>query len=74
MAERRTGMKIKDFAKRMADHGTKPRIRVFKDADEDMMLLVYEGRPDNIDEEIGKLKLNTFTVLGKHSKLSVVMI
>ena len=58
-------MKVKDFAKHMADHGTKPRIRVYKYTDNDMMLRVYEGRPGNMDEEVGKLKVDTFTVLGK---------
>ena len=58
-------MKVKDFAKCMNDHGTKPRIRVFKADEHEMLRWVYEGRPDNIDEEIGKLKLNTFTALGK---------
>lgn len=58
-------MKVKDFTKHMNDCGTKPRITVYKYTDNDMMLRVYEGRPGNMDEEVGKLKLNTFTVLGK---------
>lgn len=58
-------MKVKDFAKRMNNHGTKSRIRVLKYTDDDMMLLVYDGRPDNMDGEVGKLKVNTFTARGE---------
>ena len=58
-------MKVKDFSKRMNDHGTHSRIRVFKYTDEDMMLLVYDGRPKNMDGEVGKLNVNTFTVRGE---------
>ena len=28
-------------------------------------LLVYEGHPENADDEIKSLKVNSFTVLGK---------
>ena len=57
-------MKIKAITKMMNDYGTNPRAKIIKHC-EDCAILVYEGHPDNIDEEIGNLKLNSFTVLGK---------
>lgn len=57
-------MKVSALTKMMNDYGTKPRIRVLKHT-EDCTLLVYEGNPNNTDEEVAKLKVNSFTVLGK---------
>lgn len=56
-------MKVKALTNMMNDHGTNPRIKVLKHAD-DCLLLVFEGKPQNMDEEIKKLKVNSFTVLG----------
>ncbi len=56
-------MKIKVFAKMMNDHGTKPRVRIMKHTD-DAAILVYEGDPRNMDEEIQGMRVNSFTVLG----------
>lgn len=56
-------MKVGAFARLMNDHGTKPRIKVFKH-NSDHSLLFYEGKPDNLDEEVAKLKVNSFTALG----------
>lgn len=58
-------MKVKDFVDHMNDHGTKPRIRVLVEHDDDMMLLVFEGRPVYLDAETLKLKINSFTILGE---------
>ena len=57
-------MKIKELANCMNDQGTKPRIRVIAHRTE-YSELVYEGRPDSIDKELGACKVNSFTVLGK---------
>ena len=48
----------------MNDFGTKPRVKVVKHS-EDYALLAYEGKPDNIDDEVAELKVNSFTVLAK---------
>ena len=56
-------MKVKAFAKMMNDHGTKPHIKVMYH-NGDHTLLAYEGKPDNIDEEVADMKVNSFTVLG----------
>ncbi len=56
-------MKVKALASLMNDHGTNPRVMVFKSAG-DARILVYEGKPQNIDEESGNLKVNSFTVCG----------
>lgn len=56
-------MKIKELANLMNDYGTKPRIRIMKH-EKEATLLIYEGRPDNIDKAVGQLKVNSFTVLG----------
>ena len=57
-------MKVVNLTKLMADHGTKPRVKIIKHMG-GYGLLVYEGRPDGIDTETGKLKINSFLVLGK---------
>ena len=56
-------MKVKALASMMNDYGTKPRIKVMKHTG-DASILVFEGRPQNMDEETEKLKVNSFTVLG----------
>ena len=48
----------------MNDRGTNPRIKVMK-CMKGYTLLVYEGHPENADDEIKSLKVNSFTVLGK---------
>ena len=62
--EERTEMKVNELTKLMNDHGTRPRIKVLKHMN-DCTLLVFEGKPQNMGEEIEKLKVNSFTVLGK---------
>lgn len=57
-------MKVKDFVKLINDHGTKPRIQVFLHSS-DFSMLVYEGKPDNFNNEFGMHKVNSFTALGK---------
>lgn len=57
-------MKVIALTKLMNDYGTRPRIKVLKHTS-DYALLVYEGKPDSIDEESAALKVNSFTVLGK---------
>ena len=47
----------------MNNRGTRPRIKVYK-WKKDCVVLSYEGRPDNVGDEAGKLKVNSFTVLG----------
>lgn len=56
-------MKIRVFAKLMNDYGTNPRVKVVKHTD-GAVILVYEGDPRNMDEEIQDMKVNSFTVLG----------
>lgn len=56
-------MKVKQLAKLINDHGTKPRIKVIKHY-AGLTFLAYEGKPDNIDKEVSELKVNSFTVLG----------
>lgn len=55
-------MKVSALTKKMNDYGTKPRIRVLRHT-EDCTMLVYEGNPNNTDEEVAKLNVNSFTVL-----------
>ena len=57
-------MKVSEFAKKMNDRGTNPRVKVLK-YEGNYNLLVFEGSPDNMSDEVAKLKVNTFTVLGK---------
>ena len=57
-------MKVKDFARLMNNQGTCPRIKVFSH-DEDCALLVYEGKPESIDEAVSEKKVNSFTVVGR---------
>ena len=57
-------MKVKDFSKLMADMGTKPRMKVIKHGD-GFGQLIYEGRRDGFDQDVGNLKINSFIVLGK---------
>lgn len=57
-------MKIKEFAHRMNDHGTKPRVKIWKCKTEWGTLLIYEGRPDEIPADIGNMKINSFVVSG----------
>ena len=56
-------MKVKDIANHMNDYGTRPRIQVYE-RHHDYSRLVYEGSPYKISEEIGSLKVNSFTVRG----------
>ena len=56
-------MKVKVLTNMMNDYGTKPRVKIIKHCN-DYSLLVYEGKPENIDEETSGLKVNSFTVLG----------
>ena len=56
-------MKIRDIANHMNDYGTKPRIQVYK-RENDYSHLIYEWSPYKISEEIGSLKVNSFTVRG----------
>lgn len=57
-------MKIKSLARLMNDHGTRPRVKILDHRD-GYSVLVYEGNPSNIDNEMAELKVNSFTVLGK---------
>ena len=58
-------MKIKDFCKRMNNHGTYPRIWVYKrDTIIGDCILIYEGNPYGVPAEIGKMPINSFTVMG----------
>ena len=60
-------MKIKEMVRLMSDHGTNPRVKIVQhtlDGMSDYALLAYEGRPDGMNDEIAKLKINSFTVLG----------
>ena len=57
-------MKIKALTRLMNDHGTRPRINVL-DQRVGCSVLIYEGNPNNISDEIAELKVNSFTVLGK---------
>lgn len=56
-------MKISALAKLMNDYGTKPRIKVIKHLD-GAGLVIYEGNPRNIEDEVAAMKVNSFTVLG----------
>ena len=56
-------MKVMDLTKRMNDYGTRPRINVLKH-ETDRAILIYEGAPGKISDEIGQLKVNSFTVRG----------
>ena len=56
-------MKIKDIAKHMNDHGTRPRIQVYESR-YDYSRLIYEGSPYKVSEEIAAKKINSFTVRG----------
>ena len=56
-------MKVRVFTRLMNDHGTAPRVRVINHTD-DAAILVYEGDPRNMDEEIQGMRVNSFTVLG----------
>lgn len=55
-------MKVKALVSMMNDYGTKPRIKVMKHTG-DASILVFEGKPQNIDDETEKLKVNSFTAL-----------
>jgi len=57
-------MKVNALTGLMNDFGTRPRIKVLKHTN-DCTLLVFEGKPQNMGEEIEKLKVNSFTVLGE---------
>lgn len=57
-------MKIKALTDLMNDHGTNPRIRVMMHM-QGATILFYEGSIKTMDEETQRLKVNTFTVLGK---------
>lgn len=52
------------LTRHMNDYGTKPRIRVLKRNDSGY-LLIFEGSIYPVDDEIGKLKVNSFTVIGR---------
>ena len=56
-------MKIRAFTRLINDHGTKPRVRVMKHTD-DAAILIYEGDPRNMDEEVQDMSINSFTALG----------
>ena len=56
-------MKVKEFIKHMNDQGTNPRIKVYE-THFDYNLLIYEGRPYEIREEIADKNVNGFTVRG----------
>ena len=58
-------MKVKDLTKKMLDGGTKPRVKVMKYIGDGMNMLVYEGKPQNIDKQTADLKVNSFVVLGE---------
>jgi len=57
-------MKVADLTKRMNDFGTNPHVCVLE-YKIDYNLLVFEGKPDCMNEEIANLTVNSFTVLGK---------
>ena len=57
-------MKVRELTRLMGDMGTKPRVKVIKHM-VGCGMLVYEGHPDGVDGEIGKLKINSFTAQGK---------
>ena len=58
-------MKVKDLTKKMFDGGTKPRVKVMKYIGTGMNMLVYEGKPQDIDKQTADLKVNSFQVLGE---------
>ena len=58
-------MKVKNLTNKMFDGGTKPRVKVLKYIGDYTNLLVYEGRPQNIDKETACLNVNSFKVLGE---------
>ena len=57
-------MKVKALTRLMNDYGTKPRIKILGHR-EGYSVLIYEGNPNNIDNEMADLKVNSFTVLDK---------
>ena len=58
-------MKVKDLTNKMADFGTKPRVKVTQYIGPGMNMVVYEGTPQNIDKNTADLKVNSFVVLGE---------
>lgn len=58
-------MKVKDLTNKMLDGGTKPRVRVLQYIGDGMNMLVYEGRPQDIDKKTADMKVNSFMVLGE---------
>lgn len=56
-------MKIRALTRLMNDYGTRPRVKVMRHIGE-AAVLVYEGAPENMDEETAGLKVNSFTALG----------
>lgn len=60
-------MKVRELTRLMGDMGTKPRVKVIKHMVNCGFcgMLVYEGHPDGVGVEIGKLKINSFTAQGK---------
>lgn len=57
-------MKVSAITSIINDHGTKPRIKVMKHM-KDYSVLVYEGGPESIEEDVAGLKVNSFTILGR---------
>lgn len=57
-------MKLHALTRLMNNHGTNPRIKIFKSTDMGAVL-IYEGHPDAADDEIKQLKIKSFTVLGR---------
>ena len=57
-------MKVKTLTGKMNDFGTKPRVKIMKHTG-DAAILVYEGSPKNMYEEMQGMNVNSFTVLGR---------
>ena len=57
-------MKVKELLRLMNDHGTKPYVQVFDSGRRRMSILIYEGKPEDVDEETGKMKVNGFVSVG----------
>ena len=55
-------MKIKSLLARMNDHGTRPRVKIWKCSD--CAVLIFEGRIENVPDEIGIMNVTSFTISG----------
>lgn len=47
----------------MNDYGTRPRVKIWR-CEDFTKVLIYEGRIENLPDEIGIMKVNSFTASG----------